>query len=209
MGPLSFRSQRLRSSEFGDEAVDSAPQEEFSTAKVMRAPQVQLSGQSCSRCCVDVAHVRCADVAQQSLYAPLLELLPGSSLLVINALCVSAVGQEESTVLRSVCYALDAYEMLHDTLLRYALFAPSVTSRSSPHYTMRSGIVAEVAKTTDAATLFRSNTAATKLVGAWVKLSGQVCILSISAIFLNCLRRLILTGCYDLILPHYRKHRTL
>lgn len=91
--------------------------------------------------------------ARQSRYAPFLQILSGSSLLVINALCVAAAGADEEPLLTAICCGLDAHAMLRD----------AVTS----------GIAAEVASCADATTLFRANNGTTKLVGAFTKLVGQ------------------------------------
>lgn len=105
-------------------------------AASMREPRVSLSASSAA-----------------SRYAPLLELLPGSSLLLINALCVAGGSTFEADVLSAVCHALDGHRMLHEALT--------------------AGVASEVAETSNAGTLFRSNTAATKLIGAYTRLCGQ------------------------------------
>ena len=76
--------------------------------------------------------------AASSKHARLLELLPGSSLLFVNAMCVGGGRDAEPAMLRATLQALDAYEMLGDALV--------------------AGISNEVDKTDSASTLFRSNT---------------------------------------------------
>jgi hypothetical protein len=93
-----------------------------------------------------------SESASGSKYAPLLELLPGSSLLVINAMCVAGGASVEPDVLGAVCCALDGHGMLQDAVA--------------------SGIATEAAETSNAGTLFRSNTPATKLLGAYTRLAG-------------------------------------
>jgi hypothetical protein len=97
--------------------------------------------------------------ARQSRYAPFLQILSGSSLLLINALCVAAGGADEEPLLTAICCGLDAHGMLRD----------AVTS----------GIAAEVAGSADATTLFRANNGTTKLVGAFTKLVGQQYLISL------------------------------
>ncbi len=105
-----------------------------------------------------------SESASGSKYAPLLELLPGSSLLVINAMCVAGGASVEPDVLGAVCSALDGHGMLQDAVA--------------------SGIATEAAETSNAGTLFRSNTAATKLLGAYTRLAG-------TAFLIDLLRPLI------------------
>jgi hypothetical protein len=99
------------------------------------------------------ARVPLSQTARQSRYAPLLQVLSGSSLLFVNALAVAAAGADEEPLLTALCCGLDAHGMLRDAII--------------------SGIAAEVASCPDATTLFRANNGTTKLVGAFTKLVGQ------------------------------------
>jgi len=85
-------------------------------------------------------------------YTPLVELLSNEDLALVNAVCVTA-GAEQDVVLESLIHILDAHKM---TLPIIQL-----------------GITREVEKTKSAATLFRGNTMATKLMTAFTRMTGR------------------------------------
>lgn len=90
--------------------------------------------------------------AQQNRYQPLIELLSASDLALMNALCVTA-GAEQDQVLSSVIRVLDAHK------------------KTMP--IIKLTITNEVSQTSNAATLFRGNSTATKLMTAFTKMTGQ------------------------------------
>jgi hypothetical protein len=85
-------------------------------------------------------------------YTPLVELLSNEDLALVNAVCVTA-GAEQDVVLESLIYILDAHKMTLPII--------------------KLGITREVEKTKSAATLFRGNTMATKLMTAFTKMTGR------------------------------------
>jgi alpha-tubulin suppressor-like RCC1 family protein len=84
-------------------------------------------------------------------FVPLVDLLAGNSLSVVNSLVVTAEDEQEA-VLRSVVRILDAYQKAIPLIKR--------------------GITAEVETTTDPGTLFRLNSIATRLMSAYTRQTG-------------------------------------
>lgn len=118
------------------EAADADAAVVAALVQTMREPRVSL-----------------APTAATGRYASLLELLPASSLLLVNAMCVAGGTAVEQEALIAVCCALDGYGMLHDALT--------------------AAIALEVAETSQAGNLFRSNSASTKLVGVYSRVCFQ------------------------------------
>lgn len=85
-------------------------------------------------------------------YTPLVELLSNEDLALVNAVCVTA-GAEQDVVLESLIHILDAHKMTLPII--------------------KLGITREIEKTKSAATLFRGNTMATKLMTAFTKMTGR------------------------------------
>jgi hypothetical protein len=85
-------------------------------------------------------------------YTPLVELLSNEDLALVNAVCVTA-GAEQEIVLESLIHILDAHKMTLPII--------------------KLGITREVEKTKTAATLFRGNTMATKLMTAFTRMTGK------------------------------------
>jgi hypothetical protein len=118
------------------EAADADAAVVAALVQTMREPRVSL-----------------AQTAAAGRYAPLLELLPASSLLLVNAMCVAGGSTVEQEALVAVCCSLDGYDMLQDALT--------------------AAIAHEVGETAQEGTLFRSNSASTKLIGAYTRLCCQ------------------------------------
>lgn len=93
-----------------------------------------------------------AILAEQNKYRPLVELLANPDLAVVGAICVSA-GADQAQTLETLVQILDAYK----------LTLPIIYI----------GITKEVSETDTAATLFRGNTTATKLMTAFTRLTGR------------------------------------
>lgn len=118
------------------EAADADAAVVAALVQTMREPRVSL-----------------AQTAAAGRYAPLLELLPASSLLLVNAMCVAGGSTVEQEALVAVCCSLDGYNMLQDAIT--------------------AAIAHEVGETAQEGTLFRSNSASTKLIGAYTRLCCQ------------------------------------
>lgn len=85
-------------------------------------------------------------------YSPLVELMSAEDLAIVNAVCVTA-GSEQEVILESLISILDAHKMTLPII--------------------KQGITNEVSKTSNAGTLFRGNTMATKLMTAWTRMTGR------------------------------------
>jgi len=95
--------------------------------------------------------MREAELEYEERYAPLIELLSSEDLALVNAVVVTA-GSEQDQILSLVIQILDAFK------------------KTMPIIQLT--ITREVEGTTDATTLFRANTCATKLMSQFVKMTG-------------------------------------
>lgn len=95
---------------------------------------------------------RKSKLEEEEKYDDLVKIFSSSDLVVVNAICVSA-GADQDVILEDLVRILDAY--------KYTL--PII----------KIGITKEVQSTASAATLFRGNSTATKLMTAFTRLTGR------------------------------------